>query len=515
MAKTTPLPFFVHVLLLVVVTVSARFILLSPAGLNDDEAYYWMWSHMPSLSYYDNTPGAGWFLIPFMWLLGDSLISIRAITGVTAALTCVAITLAVSALTPSLSLKHKIQILWLSAASGLVMLMTLIWTPDTPLLLFSALAFWQLFKAIENNDHWAWVWTGLFFSLAFLAKANSGLYIAIIGIWMLAHPKGRQQLSTPWPWVGCLIILLALVPILIWNIENDWVFFKFQGGHAFAPTSTDTPSDSSSWAFIRFDQLALLFLSYLLFAGLTVIVSFNKLRPSRHLAGKLSASHHLVFSLILSSTLLFSAISLYKTFSANWAIITVLLLLIIGLSELIKCKPRIIWLQIIAALPPLALIISLNFIPSTVSLAFNWKHSLVWDEIYQIMRFEQAKLPDNTLLAAIDYQDASQLAFYERPIWSQLPGQHAVPALNLSVRSNHYAHYWPYESYINQDFLFLQDSQKNSDKKHFCSIKTIGFYEVKHLEQSIRKFYLFYGKGLKGRPDTLSGNETEILKCEP
>ncbi|MCP3932618.1 MAG: hypothetical protein GY705_26410 [Bacteroidetes bacterium] len=439
-------------------------------------------------------------MIPFVWLFGDNIFTIRALSGVTAGFTCVAITLAASTLKPSLTKHDKIQILWLSAISGLVMLMTLIWTPDTPLLLFSALAFWQLFKAIDSDSHFAWIWTGLFFALAFLAKANTGLYVAIVGIWMLAHPKGRQHLSTPWPWIGFSIILLALIPVFIWNIENDWAFFKFQGGHAFSPEHTSTSTDSDSIS-IQFDQVLLLLLSYFLFAGLTTLTAFRSKKESITKQNNQAASRHLAFTILLSSTAFFILIALYKNFIANWAIISVLILFILGIPEIIQRQKSWLWFQVATITPALAIIISLNFLPATVALAVNWKNALVWDEIYQIMRREQSKLPETTILSAISYQDAAQLAFYERSRWNSLPDGHAVPALNISGRSNHFAYFWKGESYRNHNMLVLEDNNKKNHTRFFCKSTPIGSYEVSYLQQSIRKFNLFYGEGFLGRPD--------------
>ena len=52
------------------VLVAIRAALTEPFGLLDDEAYYWFCSHTLSLSYLDNAPGAGWYLLPWRGLVG-------------------------------------------------------------------------------------------------------------------------------------------------------------------------------------------------------------------------------------------------------------------------------------------------------------------------------------------------------------------------------------------------------------------------------------------------------------
>ena len=499
-----------HFVLLLLFTLVLRTILLWPLGLNDDEAYYWMWSHMPSLSYFDNTPGAGWFLIPFNFLLGDSVFTLRLASGLTAALTALAMTLAATELSPTLSTAQRQWALWLSAVSGLVLSMTQVWTPDAPLLLFSSLAFWQLFRAVEYATPSAWIYTGVFFALALLAKANTGLYIAFIGLWMLWYAPARKQLLTPWPWIAFVIIVASLVPVLIWNANHDWAFIRFQGGHVFAPESA-TGSDQPEPFRIHWKEITALLVAYLGFAGPVVVFAIYRFVQHLRMGNVWRPAEHLAYSLAFSTTGLFLAIAVYKKFTANWALVSLLLLFIIGIGSLVtQVKRRWVWIQAAFALPVLLLVIALNYIPATVAKSPNWRNGLVWDQIYATMRAQQQKLGDDVLLAAVKYQDASQLAFRERERWSQLPDQHPLPALNLVGRSNHYAYVWPQATYRGRDLLVIYDNRESGLKSHFCELENLGEFEAKYQGKMIRKFRLYLGRGFLGRPDVNASFDRSI-----
>lgn len=495
-------PGWSHLFLLAIVLVGARLLLLAPLGLNDDEAYYWAWSHMPSLSYFDNSPGAGWFLIPFTGLFGDHVLTLRVVTALVGIAMALAITQAVCRLYPQLRSDQLQDVLWLSSLSGVVILPSMVWTPDALLLLFASLAFAHLFVAIEESRPSSWLFAGLFLGLALLSKANAALYIAIIGFWVLLYGKTRVQLRTPWPWLAFALILLALLPIVLWNAWNDWAFVQFQGGHIFLPGGTPTPSGSSGEIELSYTEPLFLVLACLLFAGPAAItavqVVWSEIRQ-----GQLSMRMHLVVTIVLFTSALFLLISIYKGFAANWAILSVLIIFIVGIGELVQKGRPWLWSQAAMVVLYVGLFLALSHIPSTVGVAKNWRSGLVWDQIYQIMRDQQDKLGKDVILAALRYQDAAQLAFRERERWSDLPGDHLVPGLHLSGRSSQFAYAFPDQSYRGQDMLIISNSGPATPKRYFCKLRIIGRYEVSYLGQVVREFNLYYGKGFFGRPDVV------------
>ena len=488
--------------LLVAVLVSARLLLLWPLGLNDDEAYYWAWSHMPSLSYFDNSPGAGWFLIPFTRIFGDHILTMRLLTAGVGILIALAVTDAVARLFPQLTRDDLFRVLWLSSLSGVVILPSMVWTPDALLLLFTTLAFSQLFVAVDNNRASAWILTGLFFGLAILSKANAALYVAIVGIWALFYGPVRKQLLTPWPWLGFALILVSLLPIVIWNARNDWAFFRFQGGHIFAPEGAPKAGETAHTLELSFSEPLLLIVACLIFIGPATITAVQ-LMARWFRQGGLSAPLHLILTLVVSTMLFFIVISIYKGFAANWAILSILVIFIVGIGELVSRSKRWMIAQASMAFVYAVMFVALSYLPSTVGLSYNWRDGLVWEETYQIMREQQDKIGGNVILAALRYQDAAQLAFRERDRWQDLPGGHLVPALHLSGRSSHFAFMYPEQSYRGEDMLIISEKDPTTPRKYFCAFKTVGIFKVSHLGKEIREFSLYHGTGFHGRPDVV------------
>ena len=505
MTSTQPLRWFpgwLQLLLLVLVLVAARLVLLWPLGLNDDEAYYWAWSHMPSLSYFDNSPGAGWFLIPFSLLFGDHILTLRLLTALVGILVAFAITDAVSRLFPDLQRDELLRVLWLSSLSGVVILPSMVWTPDALLLLFTTLALSQLFTAVHENKASAWVLAGCFFGIAILCKANAALYVAIVGLWTLFYAPARKQLLTPWPWLGFLLILVALLPILLWNARNDWAFFRFQGGHIFAPEGAPKAGETAHTLELSFSEPLFLVVACLLFIGPATVTAVQLLwRLLKR--SNLSAPLHLILTMVLSTMVFFVIISVYKGFAPNWAILSILLIFIVGIGELVRRSKIWITAQASMAVVYVAIFIALSYLPATVALSYNWRDGLVWEQTYQIMREQQDKIEGDVILAALRYQDAAQLAFWERDRWQQLPGGHLVPALHLSGRSSHFAFMYPEQSYRGQNMLIISEKGPKTPAQHFCELETIGAFQVFHLGQQIREFNLYYGVGFFGRPDVV------------
>ena len=88
--------------------------------------------------------------------------------------------------------------------------------PDTPLMLFWLLAFWMAVKAEKKQNL---VLFGLFAGLAMLSKySGMGLYILIFN---------RKQLKNPYLYISLLLSALCCLPILYWNLQNDFISFTF------------------------------------------------------------------------------------------------------------------------------------------------------------------------------------------------------------------------------------------------------------------------------------------------
>ena len=152
--------------ILVLVTVG-NLVSVFAIDIHPDEAYYWAWSVYPDLSYLDHPPMVGWMI----WIV-DKLVGINNFTLRLPALLSWAVAIFCIY---KISSKHYGDQLygWLAAAIFSILPVfqaaSHIITPDTPLLLFTVLAYYFLFDAVTAGSPRPWVITGVMTGLGLLS----------------------------------------------------------------------------------------------------------------------------------------------------------------------------------------------------------------------------------------------------------------------------------------------------------------------------------------------------------
>lgn len=197
--------------------------------LHFDEAYYWVWSKQPQLSYFDHPPMIAW-LIGLTTLLGDAEWLIRLVPLACAALTGLTIwRLAAIMFTPSIADKALLVFL----LSPLTQMGFTLATPDAPLVLGWALTLLCGYHALfEQSRHW-YCLAGLAAGFAFLSKYTAVLLLpGLLGF--LLFSSLRRQLLNRGFWLAISLAVLVFLPVVVWNAGRDWVSFRFQLHHGFA-----------------------------------------------------------------------------------------------------------------------------------------------------------------------------------------------------------------------------------------------------------------------------------------
>lgn len=108
--------------------------------------------------------------------------------------------------------------------------------PEAPLMLFWLLTCWALITVFfDDNEDDAlrkWLWVGVLLGFTFLSKYHAIFLIFGAGIYALTTAKDRKWIIRPGPYLAIVIAAIISLPVLIWNIQNDWASFGFQGGRA-------------------------------------------------------------------------------------------------------------------------------------------------------------------------------------------------------------------------------------------------------------------------------------------
>lgn len=208
------------------ITLFVKLIFSALLPLAADEAYYWIWSLHPQLSYFDHPPVISWLIAlghPFDFIPGG----IR---------------------WPSLLLGHLSLWIWYLIFEEvrlqnyftswvLIFLMTpflglgsIILTPDLPLMFFWPLSFLFFIKCLNSFSFKNSALLGTALGLGFLSKymivlfpIAALIYVFWSGRWSVLKNKNLLTIV--------LFGLISSSPVIIWNIQNNFSSFQYQLGH--------------------------------------------------------------------------------------------------------------------------------------------------------------------------------------------------------------------------------------------------------------------------------------------
>src|SRR5215831_19217122 len=196
--------------------------------LTFDEAYYWVWSKHLAGGYYDHPPMVAFVIRAGTMIAGDTEFGVRLVSVLLALPMSYAVYRAAAILFGGTRLAANAAILLnvtLMAAVG-----TLIVTPDAPLLVASSFVLFFLAKVLETGRGAWWLAVGAAVGCALLSKYTALLFGPAILIWLVAVPKQRRWLISPWPYLGGLVAFALFAPVVYWNSQHQWVSFLKQIG---------------------------------------------------------------------------------------------------------------------------------------------------------------------------------------------------------------------------------------------------------------------------------------------
>jgi 4-amino-4-deoxy-L-arabinose transferase-like glycosyltransferase len=222
------------VIFVIAVSLVVRALLAAVMGFSFDETYNVVVARQLALSYYDHPPATMWLIAAAAHLTGseDHLI----------------IRLPTLLLSSAQNwLLYRLTALVFDEWAGLFAVIALSLSPlfvfffetvavtDGPLVF--ALTGAALFAAQavfgENATPWRdWPLAGFFFGLALLSKFSAILVLPGLALFLLTVPRHRRYFRTPAPYVAALVALAVFTPVIVWNLENGFAAFAFQGGRA-------------------------------------------------------------------------------------------------------------------------------------------------------------------------------------------------------------------------------------------------------------------------------------------
>lgn len=240
--------------------IGLRLIAAAVIDLGADESYYFLWSLHPGWGYYDHPPMVAWWIAAGTALFGENPFGIRFLFVLSAIPTTLATFLAGSLLLGRAT--GLLAALWINATL-LVGVGGISATPDAPAVMLWSLAIAAFVLAIVRGRGQWWLAVGVFSGLGVLSKLTN-LFLGLGILLCLAVRRDlRRVLLGPWPWLGGLVALFVVAPLLWWNAGHDWLTFGRQFGRL-------RPGELNPLRFLEFigTQFALLNPLIALFVGL-------------------------------------------------------------------------------------------------------------------------------------------------------------------------------------------------------------------------------------------------------
>ena len=216
--------------LTVLALVAMRLVAAAFTPITFDEAYYWMWSKHLAGGYYDHPPMVAVVIRLGTIVAGDTELGVRLVSILLALPMSWAVYQATLILFGDKRVASAATLLLnvtLMAAVG-----TMIVTPDAPLLVASSLLLFALAKVLQTGRGAWWLAVGAAAGCAMLSKYTALFFGPAILIWLVAVPRLRHWLISPWLYLGGLVALLLFAPVIMWNANHGWASFIKQMGRA-------------------------------------------------------------------------------------------------------------------------------------------------------------------------------------------------------------------------------------------------------------------------------------------
>ncbi len=214
-----------RVLFFIVIILLLRFACIWLMGLMPQDAYYHFYGEHPALSYFDHPPIIAYTLRLSTEIFGKKAFALKLADTIVTLLTILFFyRLALLFLS-----KHKAQRAVLLLFSTLMItILSLVSTPDVPLLLFWSLSLITLYKAIFLDKKIYWMLSGICMGLAFDSKYTAIFLIFGLVLFLLLSAKYRSFIFSRWFLLCMLIFLITILPVIIWNAQNNFASFRFQ-----------------------------------------------------------------------------------------------------------------------------------------------------------------------------------------------------------------------------------------------------------------------------------------------
>lgn len=214
-------------LLLLLVFFIIKVFFLMHANPLPDEAYYWLWSKNMSLSYFDHPPMVAWSQALLASFFDNKYFIIRALPLFSLGIVLTTLIVWQKYILMKFGFGTSLKNMALFLAFPINAIFFSISFPDYMLITLLFLSSFCTFLFIQRNGIHYWYLAVLLFSLALLTKYNAILFGLGVLIYILYFKKEIKGPSYGHITVSIFIILFIQLPVISWNLDNDFASFSF------------------------------------------------------------------------------------------------------------------------------------------------------------------------------------------------------------------------------------------------------------------------------------------------
>ena len=213
-----------------------------PFDLTPDEAHYWEWSRRLDLSYYSKGPAVAYIIAFFTKLGGNNEVSIRLGAVIISAVA----SLILYILARDIFNNERVGFLagLLPHLTPLYAAGSVLMTTDAPLILFWGLTIYFFRKAVikesgvksqesgVRRNFTNWCLLGIVIGLGLLSKYTMALIYPCLFLFLLFSKEDRLWFKKKEPYIAFIISLIIFSPVILWNIQHDFVTLRHTMGQA-------------------------------------------------------------------------------------------------------------------------------------------------------------------------------------------------------------------------------------------------------------------------------------------
>ncbi|RYY39803.1 MAG: glycosyltransferase family 39 protein [Chitinophagaceae bacterium] len=215
-----------RLLLLILIASALRLLLAGMLELGNDEVYYWTYAQRMQWNYFDHPPLVAIWIRLFTGNLELQYSEVFVRLG-----SVVSCAVASSILFHTVRRLHSERAAWITAVlyhcsiyAGIIAGLFIL--PDSPQMLFWCAALYFAVRIHESPRGWKpWIGFGLMAGLSILGKVHGVFLWFGMGLFILA--RQRAWLARPQLYVAAVLTALVASPILIWNLQNDFITYRF------------------------------------------------------------------------------------------------------------------------------------------------------------------------------------------------------------------------------------------------------------------------------------------------